>query len=120
MMAEDMEAPRTTRSKAKSSTGLRNHLGSLAVKSKLDEFRRFFDLKLEVWREFRDNLHSIITEQFSWIKAQDVVNRYACAEEFLVRFGGRYWGSPENREKYLMEEHLESGDFCIYPDNKAE
>ncbi|KAJ5179164.1 hypothetical protein N7492_002374 [Penicillium capsulatum] len=110
---------RAARPKAKNPSGLTSHLGNLAAKSKLDEFRRFFDLKLDVWREFRDRLHRIVYDSFSWPQVQVLDNRHACAEEFLKQWGLEYWGTPENRDKYLMEEHLGSEDFCIYPDHKA-
>lgn len=119
MSDTNMEKP-PARSKMKSPGGLGSHLGSMTAKSRLDEFRRFFDLKQEAWRDFRGKLHSIIYELYSWEQVQQLDTRYACAAEFLKRFGNQYWGTPENREKYLMDEHLGSDDFCIYPDHRAE
>lgn len=120
MSDTNTEKPPTLRSEMESPSGLKDLLGSLTAKSKLDEFRRFFDLKQEAWRDFRGKLHSIVYELYSWEQIQLLDNRCACSAEFLKRFGKQYWGTPENRAKYLMDENLNSDDFCIYPDHGAE
>lgn len=98
---------------------LEDALKDLSAKSTLDMFRVFFDIKHEYWKAFRERLHQFVTTNSSWdIILKDVNQRRVCAEEFLQEVGVEYWGTPENREKYLEEKSIESGQVCIYPDDK--
>lgn len=98
---------------------LEEALEDLSAKSTLDMFRMFFDIKREVWGRFRDRLHRHVQTNYSWaIMQRDVKQRRECAGKFLAEVGHEYWGTPENRQKHLMEERVKKGDVCIYPDHK--
>lgn len=87
----------------------------LTPKSKLDEFRRFFDLKTEWWNRFHKQLKSHVLLTSNWAEVQEnETSRQNVAAEYLDQVGDELWGK-ENQEKYLIEEHVQSGQACVYP-----
>lgn len=102
-----------------SSSVLDETLEELSAKSNLDMFRNFFDMKNEYWNSFRDRLHQFVVTNYSWgVIIKDVQQRRACAEQFLKQVGVEYWGTPENRQKYLEEKSIRNGHVCIWPDHR--
>lgn len=98
---------------------LKDFLSQLAPSSSLDVFRQFFDIKTDYWNQFRDKLKKEVEDNCSWPDLKDDKSqRRICAKKFLERYGREYWGTPENRRKYLMEERLEQDGTCLYPENK--
>lgn len=97
---------------------LAEFLTELSTRSKLDEFRLFFDFKHDSWKLFRDQLHEHVQSSTSWTKLQtDAKQRRKCTERFLEQFGEKYWGK-NNRRKHLLAERLERRDVCKYPEEK--
>lgn len=93
-------------------------LTELSTKSKLDEFRLFFDLKSGPWDRLRNQLNNHVQSLYSWPNLRDnETRRRLCATEFLDEFGIKYWG-VENRDKTLIEDRLEVNDACKYPQDK--
>lgn len=93
-------------------------LTELSTKSKLDEFRLFFDLKSGPWDRLRNQLNNHVQSLYSWADLRDnETRRRLCATEFLAEFGIKYWGD-ENRDKTLIEDRLEVNDACRYPQDK--
>ncbi|KAJ5483934.1 hypothetical protein N7539_005730 [Penicillium diatomitis] len=92
----------------------------LTPKSKLDEFRRFFDLKTEWWNKLHNKFKAHAQLRSNWVEMhEDEALRQEIAAEFIDQVGNEYW-CRENQEKYLMEEHVQSGHACVYPkDRKA-
>ncbi|KAI2788997.1 hypothetical protein POX_e07023 [Penicillium oxalicum] len=87
----------------------------LTPKSKLDEFRRFFDLKTEWWNRFHKQLKSHVLLTSNWAEVlENETSRQNVAAEYLDQVGDELWGK-ENQEKYLIEEHVQSGQACVYP-----
>ena len=108
--------PRSRRNGNNDHQSLSDHLNDLSVRSKLDEFRRFFDLRADRWREFREALHKLVRDTSSWPDVQqDEHERSVCANDFIAEVGFKYWGTAENREKNLMPDHISSGFCCEYP-----
>lgn len=107
---------------------LADFLTELSTRSKLDEFRLFFDFKHDSWKLFRDQLHEHVQSSTTWPEVQtdakpwtklqtDAKERRKCAEAFLEQFGEKYWGK-DNRRKHLLAERLERRDVCKYPEEK--
>lgn len=91
----------------------------LVVTSRLDEFRRFFDLQVLFWDEFRLKLKAWVSSFSSWVSVLNLESeRRKIAESFLEENGPKFWGTDEIRKKYLMEESIESGDVCLWPERK--
>ncbi|KAJ5363802.1 uncharacterized protein N7496_009515 [Penicillium cataractarum] len=91
---------------------------ALTPKSNLDEFRRFFDLKENSWREFRARVKAHALLSSSWADIQESERkREAVAAIFLEQVGPEYWGK-ETRDKYLLEDHIRNGNVCDYPRDK--
>lgn len=114
-----MDEPPRPRSRRVGTGGQRtltDHLNDLSVRSKLDEFRRFLDLRADRWREFREALHKLVRDTSSWPDVQhDEHERRVCADDFIAEVGFKYWGTAENRERNLLPEHVSSGTCCEYP-----
>lgn len=93
---------------------------ALTPKSRLDEFRRFFDFKSEWWNKFHRQLKEHVLVSSTWADMQDSeTKREAVAGAFLEQVGSEYWGK-DNQEKYLLEDHIAEGLVCVYPrDRKA-
>ncbi|KAJ5678454.1 uncharacterized protein N7477_004087 [Penicillium maclennaniae] len=92
----------------------------LSIKSKLDEFRLFFDLKQGPWDRLRGQLNTHVQSNYSWTSLRDSKTlRLLCAEEFLEEYATKYWGD-ENRENNLIEDRLDGKDSgCKYPDDET-
>ncbi|PWY95676.1 hypothetical protein BO94DRAFT_541792 [Aspergillus sclerotioniger CBS 115572] len=87
------------------------------------QFVHFLDLKEAYGREFlaRVKEHTESTG-FSWADLAKFENeRRTCAKMFVDKFGMTYWGTSENRQKYLQEECLADPDtLCKYPERRDE
>jgi hypothetical protein len=91
---------------------------TLTPRSKLDEFRRFFDFKSEFWNKFHRQLKEHVLLTSTWAEMQlSETNREAVAATFLEQVGSEFW-SKENQEKYLLEDHIKNGHVCAYPRDK--
>ncbi|KAJ6119242.1 hypothetical protein N7523_003522 [Penicillium sp. IBT 18751x] len=100
--------------------GLSRLVTELSIKSKLDEFRLFFDLKPGPWDRLRGQLNTHVQSNYSWTSLRENKTlRLLCAEEFLDEYATKYWGD-ENREKNLIEDRLDGEDSgCKYPDDET-
>ncbi|KAJ5309457.1 Heat shock protein DnaJ N-terminal [Penicillium atrosanguineum] len=100
--------------------GLSKLVIELSTKSKLDEFRCFFDLKPGPWDKLRGQLNNHVQSNYSWTSLKDDKTlRHFCAEEFLEEYAVTYWGDG-NREKNLIEDRLYGEDSgCKYPDDET-
>lgn len=109
-MSQEPETPR----------GLSKLVSELSTKSKLDEFRLFFDLKPGPWDKLRGQLNTHVQSNYSWTSLRDNKTlRHLCAEEFLEEYATKYWGD-ENREKNLIEDRLDGEDSaCKYPEDET-
>lgn len=88
----------------------------LNTSSRLDAFRRFFDLQSGCWDPFRNRLAHHVLSTSSWkemLKEKD--KRGEMAVRFINQHGEEYWGSEENRKKFLMEAHILDGKAFHYP-----
>lgn len=102
-----------------STSMLEEALEDLSIKSTLDMFRMFFDIKSALWDQFQNRLRRHLQVNYSWgIIQSDEKKRRECAETFLEEVGPEYWGTPEGREKYLMEGVVKKGDSCVWPTHK--
>ncbi|KAJ5601111.1 hypothetical protein N7510_010645 [Penicillium lagena] len=91
----------------------------LVATSRLDEFRRFFDLQIQFWDEFRLKLKAWVSSFSSWVSVLNMESeRRKIAETFLEENGPKFWGSDKTRQKYLMQESIESRDLCLWPERK--
>jgi hypothetical protein len=91
----------------------------LVATSRLDEFRRFFDLQVQFWDVFRLSLKAWVSSFSSWASILNMESeRRKIAETFLEENGPKLWGSDGTRKKYLMEESIESRDVCLWPEHK--
>lgn len=98
---------------------LEDALEDLSIKSTLDMFRMFFDIKPALWDQFQSRLRRHLQVNYSWgIIQSDEKKRRECAETFIEEIGPEYWGTPEGREKYLVEMRVKKGDSCVYPEHK--
>lgn len=121
----DLPAPQGTvaePNKVQESTSmLENALEDLSTKSTLDMFRMFFDIKPAHWEPFQKRLGRHVQVNYSWgMLRDDEEQRRECAKTFLEEIGLKCWGTPEGREKYLVEERVQNGDCCIYPTHKKQ
>ena len=92
--------------------------GQLTPKCKLEDFREFFDFKVGPWKNFHRRLKEYALLSATWAEIQEsAAKREAVAVTFLEQVGSEYWGK-ENREKYLIEEHVQTGDVCVWPRDK--
>lgn len=110
----------TASSEAESPKGLSELVTELSIKSKLDEFRLFFDLKPGPWDKLRTQLNTHVLTNYSWISLRDNENlRRTCASEFFEECAIKYWGE-ETREKTLIEGRIDGGEDsgCRYPEDK--
>lgn len=91
---------------------------TLTPKSKLDDFREFFDFKVGSWKRFHTHFKEHVLLSSTWAEMQEsATKREAVAATFLEQVGSGYWGK-ENKEKYLIEDHVKNGDVCVYPRDK--
>lgn len=98
---------------------LEDALEDLGIKSTLDMFRMFFDIKTVHWNDFQGRLRRHLEDNYSWRVIQsDEKQRRECAETFLQKVGFEFWGTPDGREKYLVEKRVRQGDTCVYPTHK--
>ncbi|KAJ5156999.1 uncharacterized protein N7482_008099 [Penicillium canariense] len=87
----------------------------LTAKSRLDEFRLFFDFKHEFWNKFHKKLKDHVSLSSSWAAMQDNESqRKMVAESFIDEVGYEYWGR-KHAERYLLEAHIQAGHICVYP-----
>ncbi|PYH89248.1 hypothetical protein BO71DRAFT_363808 [Aspergillus ellipticus CBS 707.79] len=86
------------------------------------EFFRFLDLKEEYGREFILRLKEHVEATGEWGNlAKFESERRKHAKMFVDEVGMMYWGTPTNRQKYLVEEALEDKTGgCVYPDHRDE
>lgn len=72
--------------------------------------------------EFIARLREHAQEESSWARLErDRIERRLCVKGFLEKYGMLYWGSEENRRKYLMAESLaDLGSLCVYPEREEE
>ncbi|RJE22635.1 hypothetical protein PHISCL_05018 [Aspergillus sclerotialis] len=97
--------------------------GELTTKSLDREFTNFLDFRDRYHKEFMDNLHRHVQEGSYSIKslAADGLEQRMCAMSFLDKYGEMYWGTKENREKYLEPDRLaKPEELAIYPLREGE
>lgn len=96
--------------------------GVLTTTSTYREFMTFLDLKHDYHSGFKTLLVDYVTEKkHSWEKLfANEVERQICATGFADEFGMQYWGTEENRKKYLLQESLADTDLLTYPERRAE
>lgn len=97
--------------------------GVLALSKRDREFTTFLDLKNEYHGQFIRRLRQhVVHAGLSWSAIfEDDGECVKCAESFAEKFGMEYWGSEENRDKYLLKDPLQSPDsLCVYPEKKNE
>ncbi|RAH78698.1 hypothetical protein BO86DRAFT_175667 [Aspergillus japonicus CBS 114.51] len=87
------------------------------------DFTVFLDLKSEHSRKFLDSLREHVQFRgFEWgeLLSSEALRR-TCAEIFVENVGKTYWGTEENRRKYLMKEAIKDpNSLCVYPDRREE
>lgn len=98
---------------------LEEALEDLSIKSTLDMFRMFFDIKPACWNDFQKEFVKHSHDKHPWgvIQGDEKVRR-ECAETFLEKIGNEWWGTPKGREEHLVEERVKNGDSCVYPVHK--
>lgn len=97
--------------------------GSLDIKSRDKEFYIFLDLKTRYHKSFLDKLRDHTLQGIYPVDALpfDEEEQRICAMDFLDKYGVAYWGTPENREKYLEVHKLtETSELATYPECKEE
>ncbi|KAL2002616.1 hypothetical protein VTN02DRAFT_6378 [Thermoascus thermophilus] len=96
--------------------------GVLTTTSTYREFMTFLDLKHEYHNGFKTLLADHVTEKkHSWERLfASKAERQTCATGFADEFGMRYWGTEENRAKYLLRESLADTDLFTYPERREE
>ncbi|RAL08170.1 uncharacterized protein BO97DRAFT_308841, partial [Aspergillus homomorphus CBS 101889] len=86
-------------------------------------FTLFLDLKHEYTKRFTDLLKEHVqVHGFTWGELlNSETGRRTCAEIFVDKHGTTYWGSEENRRKYLMPDALQNPySLCTYPARREE
>lgn len=102
--------------------------GDLRVRDSDRKFTNFLDLKRRYHNLFLESLclhvqgrpgggdgyviDALLTDEEA---------RRECAMEFLRKYGKLYWGTEENRKKYLVPERLAKPcELAVYPEREAE
>lgn len=97
--------------------------GDLKTNHNDRKFTNFLDLQDRYHKEFMDNLQKHVRESdFSMESlAGNELDRRVCAMGFLDKYGEIYWGTKENREKYLQQDRLKKPKaLAVYPDREEE
>ncbi|RAH70740.1 uncharacterized protein BO66DRAFT_450611 [Aspergillus aculeatinus CBS 121060] len=87
------------------------------------DFTKFLDLKSAHQRKFLESLRDHVHFRgFEWGELlNSEATRRTCAEIFVDSVGRTYWGTEENRRKYLMEDSFNDPNaLCVYPDRREE
>jgi hypothetical protein len=83
------------------------------------QFTAALDLKNAFHLEFMARLRSYVQENYDWEKLVCEKERQICATSFVEQHRVQYWGTEENRRKYLMGKCLEGpADLCTFPERK--
>ncbi|KAE8351854.1 hypothetical protein BDV28DRAFT_149600 [Aspergillus coremiiformis] len=93
--------------------------GRLSSRQRDRKFTTFLDLKFDYHTEFINRLREHVQgEKYEWEQLQSSeAKRRSCAEKFVIKYGMSYWGTEENRRKYLMPAAFEDpASLCTYPE----
>lgn len=98
--------------------------GELTIRKRDREFTLFLDLDAKYYYKFITNLNDHVHDRgYAWPDMLEQENELqSCAREFVKRYGRLYWGSEENRRKYLMPgSFVDSPEaMAVYPELKEE
>ncbi|OJJ47869.1 hypothetical protein ASPZODRAFT_165960 [Penicilliopsis zonata CBS 506.65] len=122
--AIDSDSDGTDESYKKAYNVMRNALdeGALTLKSRDRTFTTFLDLKNDHHNEFMTRLREHVQLAYQWDDLEkDESERRRCATSFVRQYGNTYWGTEENRRKYLLPDSLKDRKaLCTYPERKEE
>lgn len=98
--------------------------GKLRIHKRDREFTLFLDLDTKYHHEFITNLNNHVYDRgYAWPDMLQQENELrSCAKSFVKRYGRLYWGSEENRRKYLMTDSFDKSPeaMAVYPELKEE
>lgn len=97
--------------------------GRLTWRSTNQDLVSFLDLHRKYHHEFLKRLENHVRDTgYGW---QDLLEQESelasCARGFVKRYGRRYWGSEESRDKYFYPDAFRDPDaLAVYPQRKEE